>query len=106
MGTLGSSGMALRQLSMISLLLLGAMLPCSEAANYTHGVALGGLFVMETTWMYDQFSAPSENDWVRHLRNGSDAAAISTMRNHWESYVTPSMIDELASRGIDRVRVP
>ena len=53
-----------------------------------------------------QFSAPSENDRVRHLRNASDAAAISTMRNHWESYVTPSMIHELASRGIDRVRVP
>lgn len=76
---------------------------------------------METHWMYDQFSAPSENDWVGYLRANppsssvggtfgvdsyaGDAYAIQTMRNHWSGYYTPDMLEDLVKHGINSARI-
>ena len=32
------------------------------------GVSLGGWLLMETSWMYDQFNTPAENDFIRITR--------------------------------------
>ena len=62
--------------------------PLPPPESYHNGVSMGGWLVTEPSWMYDQFDAPAEADLVAKLRReGGDAFAITTMRNHCESSV-------------------
>ena len=53
---------------------------------------------MEPTWMYDQFSAATENDFVASLRASGDDYAIQTMKNHWGGYIPDSALDTIQVR--------
>lgn len=70
------------------------------------GVSLGGWMLMETAWMYDQFRAAAENDWVRELRKKGDAYALQTMQTHWSGYIPDAALDLMVTLGINHVRVP
>ena len=70
------------------------------------GVSLGGWMLMETSWMYDQFKAPAENDWVRQLRQRGDDYALQTMQTHWSSYIPDEALDLMLELGINHVRMP
>ena len=59
------------------------------------------------SWMFDQIEADSELDFVIGLRReGGDAHAIATMRNHWQHYLTDEMLDTAVELGINAVRIP
>ena len=80
------------------------LLGLSKSSSKWHGVSLGGWLVMEinpTTrgpddpidlrpqWMYDQFEARSELDFITALRKDKgDEYAITTMKNHWDLYLS------------------
>jgi len=94
------------------------------------GVSLGGWLLMESSWMYDEFSAPAEADWVAELRKTSDAFALATMKRHWSGarcwfcfsccccclfspltfvcsgYLPDAALDAAKAAGIDHVRIP
>eukprot|EP01062_Namystynia_karyoxenos_P004652 TRINITY_DN11656_c0_g1_i1.p1 TRINITY_DN11656_c0_g1~~TRINITY_DN11656_c0_g1_i1.p1 ORF type:complete len:642 (+),score=158.46 TRINITY_DN11656_c0_g1_i1:75-1928(+) len=71
------------------------------------GVSLGGWMVMETSWMFDQFWSPSENDWTRYMRwYGGDDYASRAMRNHWEHFIPTEAVDAAADLGTNMVRIP
>jgi hypothetical protein len=92
------------------------------SARSWRGVSLGGWLVMEInprfapagasadvrpSWMFDQIEADSELDFVIGLRReGGDAHAIATMRNHWQHYLTDEMLDTAVELGINAVRIP
>jgi hypothetical protein len=78
----------------------------SLSSSRINGVSLGGWLLMETTWMYDQFQAPAELDFIRQLRAVNDSFAIQTMRNHWNGYIPDAALDAMAASGIDTVRIP
>lgn len=68
---------------------------------------MGGWFDMEPSWMYDQFSAAAEGDFVRQLRaQGGDNFAIQTMRNHWAGYIPDDALDILVEFGVTHARIP
>ena len=87
-----------------------------------HGVSLGGWLLMEVNpakrtaddamdlrpfWMFDQFEAPSELDFITQLRQEhGDAYAITTMQNHWDRYISDTQLDEAQKLGINAVRIP
>ena len=87
-----------------------------------HGVSLGRLAVdggqpgkahgrrrdgLASFWMFDQFEAPSELDFITQLRQEhGDAYAITTMQNHWDRYISDTQLDEAQKLGINAVRIP
>jgi hypothetical protein len=74
---------------------------------YQNGVSLGGWLVTEPSWMYDQFHAAAEADLVAALRKqGGDAFAVRTMRNHWGGYIPTAALDALAAFGVTHARIP
>ena len=93
-----------------------------DTLSKLHGVSLGGWLVMEINpsvrgptsaldmrpkWMFDQIEAESELDFVTKLRKEKgDAYAITTMRNHWEGYISDAALDAAQALGIDAVRIP
>eukprot|EP00055_Hartaetosiga_balthica_P002288 m.3435 g.3435 ORF g.3435 m.3435 type:complete len:491 (-) comp2069_c0_seq2:1488-2960(-) len=77
------------------------------SSSFINGASLGGLFVLETTWMYDQFNFPAENDFIHALIAEHNVSyAIQTMKNHWSSYYPTEAFDGLRSFGITHVRLP
>ena len=77
------------------------------AAALINGVNLGGWLLMETSWMYDSFSAPAEADFVAGLRRQhGDAFAMQTMANHWAGYIPDAALDACSALGVTHVRVP
>jgi len=99
-----------------------ATLAASASSTKWRGVSLGGWLVMEINpsvkgpnatldsrpkWMFDQFEAASELDFVSELRGAhGDDYAIATMRNHWSGYITERMLDDAQALGVDTVRIP
>ena len=81
--------------------------PAPPPSDYHNGVSMGGWLLTEPSWMFDQFSAPAEADLVAQLRKqGGDAFAVTTMRNHWTSYYPDAAIDALAAFGATHARIP
>ena len=63
---------------------------------------------METSWMFDQFSFPAENDFVQSLvAEGGVQYAVGTMENHWFGYLgDDGLLDGLRDFGVTHVRIP
>ena len=81
--------------------------PAPVPPGWYNGVSMGGWLLMEPSWMYDQFSAAAEGDFVRELRAaGGDEFAVATMRNHWEHYIPDAALDALAAFGVTHARIP
>ena len=81
--------------------------PQPPPKDYHNGVSVGGWLVTEPSWMYDQFDAPAEADLVANLRKqGGDAFAVTTMRNHWSGYIPDAALDTLKEFGTTHVRLP
>ena len=81
--------------------------PAPVPPGWHNGVSIGGHLLMEPSWMYDQFSAPAEGDFVRALRAaGGDDFAIATMKNHWQGYISDAALDALATLGVSHARIP
>jgi hypothetical protein len=106
-------------------LLVGTIPPVTTRAmvtGYWYGVSLGGWLLMEVNpfersaisspdvrpkWMFDQFEAAAELDFVIKLRaEHSDQYAIQTMRNHWEGFITNDALDAAVALGVNVVRIP
>jgi hypothetical protein len=99
-----------------------ATVAADGSAPKWHGVSLGGWLVMEINpsklpakpppdmrpyWMFDQFEARSELDFVLELRAAKgDDYTIATMKNHWSHYYTDEMLDKAMTLGINAVRIP
>lgn len=100
------SGRVLLSAAAALLVAHGAASP--PASGYANGVSLGGWFLMEPSWMWDEFNAPAEADWVAQLRasSGGDEFALQTFANHWSGYVPDEALDAIAALGIDFVRIP
>ena len=73
-----------------------------------NGVSFGGWLLMETSWMFDQFSFPAENDFVQSLvAEGGVQYAVGTMENHWFGYLgNDGLLDGLRDFGVTHVRIP
>ena len=106
-------------------LLVGTIPPVTTRAmvtGYWYGVSLGGWLLMEVNpfersaisspdvrpkWMFDQFEAAAELDFVIKLRaEHSDQYAIQTMRNHWDGFITNDALDAAVALGVNVVRIP
>jgi hypothetical protein len=70
------------------------------------GVSLGGWLLMETSWMYDQFNAAAENDFIRNNRRRGDQFALDTMKNHWAGYIPDAALDAMAQLEVTHFRIP
>ncbi|EDQ84411.1 uncharacterized protein MONBRDRAFT_30302 [Monosiga brevicollis MX1] len=93
---------------MTSLFKLVALLSLATTTSaFINGVNFGGLFILETSWMYDKFEAACEADFVAQLikEDGLDYA-IQTFRNHWNSYIPVELYDMLSVANISHVRLP
>jgi aryl-phospho-beta-D-glucosidase BglC (GH1 family) len=72
-------------------------------------VNLGSLFIIEpwlsgTTWSNMGCSSlASEFDCMRHLTQGPGDEAFA---KHWDTWITQSDIQEMASLGLNTVRIP
>ena len=81
--------------------------PAPPPPDYHNGVSMGGWLLTEPSWMFDGFSAPAEADLVAMLRKqGGDAFAVQTMRNHWEGYYPDAALDAMQAFGITHARIP
>lgn len=100
----------------LSTLAYGSALACIPAiANAwlpqgkVRGVNLGGLFIVEPWMMNDEWNAmgcggqKSEFDCVLKL---GQAAANTAFRGHWNRWIIKSDITEIASLGLNTVRIP
>ena len=74
--------------------------------GWLNGVNFGGWLLTEPSWMYDQFSAPAENDLVQAWRKqGGDQFALDAMKNHWTGYIPDAALDTIAQVTLSMSRV-
>lgn len=87
--------------------------------GYQNGVSLGGLFVIED-WMFrrtsgrhdpatlhlQQNEAYSNHAWSQDLLKGDLQTAYATMDCHLQNYYSDEALDDLATFGINAVRLP
>ena len=75
--------------------------------DYHNGVSIGGLFLTEPSWMFDQYNAPAEADLIAKFRSeGGDEFAVQAMRNHWAGYIPDEALDTLKAFGVTHARLP
>ncbi|KAL2641630.1 hypothetical protein R1flu_009217 [Riccia fluitans] len=100
----------------ISLFLCITLLAVAPAArawlpyqNPIRGVNLGGLFVSEQWMMNDQWNSigcGGQNDeWQCVVALGQDRANAA-FKKHWSTWITKADITEIASYGLNTVRIP
>ena len=73
--------------------------------NKVYGVNLGGWFVLEPWITPSMFSDGSSKDEYE-LCKALGGNALSTMSNHWNSWITQGDFNKIAQAGLNHVRVP
>ncbi|BBN01800.1 glucan endo-1,6-beta-glucosidase [Marchantia polymorpha subsp. ruderalis] len=87
--------------------------PVAEAwlpyQNPIRGVNLGGLFVVEKWMMVDQWASigcGAYNDEWECVQALGQTAADAAFKRHWGSWITQADITQIASLGLNAVRIP
>merc|ERR1711988_1491432 len=73
------------------------------------GVNLGGWLVLEGwIWSEEMESKDIPDEWsLIHKHGGPHSTkAISLIRNHWDTFLTSTYLDQLRDFGISHVRIP